>query len=84
MLSNLILYRSLTQTQMASVSLEKERIKNHIIRVPRMIAGEGCSYCLRLAQQDLFRALQHLKHHNLMPKRIYVTAGDGIFEEVRL
>ena len=84
MLSNLILYRSLTQTQMASAALGRERVQNHVIRAPRTIARDGCSYCIRLAQRDLFHALESLKKQDLLPRRIYVTAGDGIFEEVRL
>ena len=84
MLSNLILYRSLTQTQKAAAVLEHEGVENRIIRVPRAIAGEGCSYCVRLAQRDLFRALACLAERELSPGRIYVTAGDGNFEEVRL
>ena len=84
MLSNLILYRSLTQTQKAAATLERERVENRVIRVPRAIAGEGCSYCVRLTQRDLFRALACLAEKDLSPRRIYVTAGDGNFEEVRL
>ena len=84
MLSNLILYRSLTQTQKASSALERKRIQNRIVRVPRALSGEGCSSCVRLAQYDLFRALEYLKRIDLPPRRIYVTAGDGNYEEVLL
>ena len=84
MLSNLILYRSLTQTQKAGAALEREGIANRVIRAPRAISGEGCSHCVRLAQRDLFRALAFLAEIGLSPRRIYVTAGDGNFEEVRL
>jgi hypothetical protein len=84
MLSNLILYRSLTQTQKASSALEREGIPNRVIRTPRTIAGDGCSHCVRLSQRDLFRALAFLTDLDLSPQRIYVTAGDGNFEEVRL
>ena len=45
MLSNLILYRSLTQTQKASAALEREGIPNRVIRTPRAISGDGCSHC---------------------------------------
>lgn len=84
MLSNLILYPSLTQTQKSGAVLEREGIQNRIIRAPRMLSREGCSHCVRLAQRDLFRALAVLAEVNLTPRRIYVTAGDGNFEEVRL
>lgn len=84
MLSNLILYRSLTQTQKASAALDRESIPNRIIRAPKAISTEGCSHCIRLPQRDLFRALEHLKKTGQFPRRIYVTAGDGNFEEVHL
>lgn len=84
MLSNLILYRSLTQTQKASAVLEREGIQNRIVRAPRAISGEGCSHCIRLAQRDLFRALEYLNEADLPPRLVYVTAGDGNFEEVNL
>ena len=84
MLSNLILYRSLTQTQKASAALDRKGIRNRIIRAPRAVSGEGCSHCVRLAQWDLVRALAVLAELDLAPRRIYVTAGDGNFEEVRL
>ena len=84
MLSNLILYRSLTQTQKASSALEQERIQNRIVRVPRALAGEGCSSCVRLAQRDLYQALACLDRTGLKPRIIYVTAGDGNYEEVKL
>lgn len=82
MLSNLILYRSLTQTQKASAALDRIGIENRIIRAPKAVAGEGCSHCVRLAQRDLFRALEYLTQRGLLPSRVYVTAGDGNFEEV--
>ena len=81
MLSNLILYRSLTQTQKASAELDREGISNRVIRAPRASATEGCSNCIRLNQRDLFRALSNLKRIDLCPRRIYVTAGDGNYEE---
>ena len=84
MLSNLILYRSLTQTQKAGAVLDRDGIRNVIVRAPKAISSEGCSHCIRLAQRDLFRALNFLTEADLSPRRIYVTAGDGNFEEVRL
>jgi len=84
MLSTLILYRSLTQTQKASATLGQKGIKNRIVRTPGTIAGDGCSYCIRMEQRDLFRALEYLKRVDMSPNRLYVTAGNGNFEEVHL
>ena len=84
MLSNLILYHSLTQTQKASSELTYVGIKNRIIRAPGKLSKEGCSYCIRISQRDLFCAYEFLQAQNLIPLRIFVTAGDGNFEEVRL
>ena len=82
MLSNLILYRSLTQTQKASAALGREGIPNRVIRAPRAVSTEGCGHCVRLAQRDLFRALSYLNRIGLSPRRVFVTAGDGNYEEV--
>ena len=63
MLSNLILDRSLTQTQKAAAALEREGVENRVIRVPRVIAGEGCSYCasdMRLPVETLVTVIGNL------------------------
>lgn len=84
MLSNLILYRSLTQTQKASAILDRAGIPNRITRAPKAVSVEGCNHCIQLAQRYLPQALEQLRARGAEPKRVYVTAGDDNFEEVRL
>ena len=84
MFTNLLLYRSLTYTQKAVEALNAVGIAGMIARVPRSVSAEGCSHGVRLAQRDLLRALEQLKKRNMEPMKIFVTTGDGNFEEVRI
>ena len=84
MFTNLLLYRSLTYTQKAVEALNAAGIPGVIARVPRSLSVEGCSHGVRLAQRDLLRALEQLKKRNMEPMKIFVTTGDGNFEEVRI
>ena len=84
MLINLLLYRSLTRAQRAAGILYAEGIQNTVIRAPKAVSGEGCGHSVRLAQRDLPRALSLLDSRGLEPRKIFVTAGDGNFEEVRI
>ena len=72
------------QTELALAALERAGISARILRSPKSIAGEGCSHSVRLAQRNLPRALQVLKRAELTPKQIYITAGDGSYQEVDL
>lgn len=84
MLSYLILYPTLTRAQQASGVLSREGVKNSLIRAPRGLSGEGCTHALRLGQGTMPGALHLLEEVGLPPKRVYVTAGDGRYEEVPL
>ena len=84
MLYYLIVCRSLTYAQRTAAALERAGISARILRSPKSIAGEGCSHSVRLAQRNLPRALQVLKRAELTPKQIYITAGDGSYQEVDL
>ena len=48
------------------------------------VAGEGCSHSVKISQRSLPDALRVLQRTNLEPKRIYITAGDGSYQEVEL
>ena len=47
-------------------------------------ALEGCSHSVKISQRSLPDALRVLQRTNLEPKRIYITAGDGSYQEVEL
>lgn len=84
MLYYLIVCRSLTFAQRTAASLERVGITTRILRSPTVIAGEGCSHCVKIIQRDLPKALQTLQKLSLSPKRIFITAGDGNYQEVDL
>lgn len=83
MFYHLLLYRSLTRTQRASNMLDRGGISNRIVRVPGEIASEGCANGIRLGQGTLHGALTLLKSAGMEPRKVFVTAGDDRYEEVR-
>ena len=84
MLYYLIICRSLTYAQRTAAALERSGITARIQRTPSSIAGEGCSHCVRISQRYLPEALKALERAGLTPKRIYITAGEGSYQEVGL
>lgn len=80
----LIICRSLTYAQRTAASLERAGITARILRAPKSIAGEGCSHAVKLSQRSLSDALMVLQRAELTPKRIFITSGDGSYQEVEL
>lgn len=84
MLYYLIVCRSLTDAQRTAAALERAGITARILRSPKSIAGEGCSHSVKVSQRSLPDALRVLERAALSPKRIFITAGDGSYQEVEL
>ena len=84
MLYYLIVCRSLTYAQRTAAALERAGVTARVVRSPKSIAGEGCSHSVRIRQRALPDALRVLQRAGLSPKRIYITAGNGSYEEVAL
>lgn len=84
MLYYLIVCRSLTYAQRTASALERAGITARILRSPKSIAGEGCSHSVKISQRSLSDALRILRQAELVPKRIFITAGDGSYQEVDL
>ena len=84
MLYYLIVCRSLTYAQRTAAALERAGITARILRSPKSVAGEGSSHAGKISQRRLPAALRGLQRTNLEPKRIYITAGDGSYQEVEL
>jgi len=80
----LIICRSLTYAQRTASVLERAGITGRILRAPKSIAGEGCSHAVRVSQRSLPEALKILARAELTPKRVFITAGDGSYQEVEL
>ena len=84
MLYYLIVCRSMTYAQRPAAALERAGITARVLRSPRSIAGEGCSHSVKISQRSLPGALRVLQRAALEPKRIFITAGDGSYQEVEL
>ena len=80
----LIVCRSLTYAQRTAATLERVGIGAHILRSPKLIAGEGCGYSVKVSERNLAQALTTLARAGLSPKRVFIIAGDGSYREVRL
>lgn len=84
MLYYLIVCRSLTYAQRTAAALERVGISARVLRSPKSISGEGCSHSVKISQRSLPQALQVLQRAGLPPKRVFITAGNGSYEEVAL
>ena len=84
MLYYLIVCRSLTYAQRTAAALERAGITARVLRSPKSISGEGCSHSVKISQRFLPDALRILQRVGLPPKRIYITAGNGSYQEVAL
>ena len=84
MLYYLIICKSLTYAQRTAAVLERSGITARILRSPKSIAADGCSHSVKISQKKLPEALQLLKQADLIPKRVFITAGDGNYQEVAL
>ncbi len=80
----LIVCRSLTYAQRTAAVLERVGITAHILRSPKVIAGEGCGYSVKVAQRNLSDALRILVQTGLGPKRVFIMESDGSYKEVLL
>ena len=84
MLYYLIVCRSLTHAQRTAAALERTGITARVLRSPKSIAGEGCSHSVKISQRSLPEALLVLQRADVTPKRIFITAGAGSYQEVEL
>lgn len=84
MLYYLIICRSLTYAQRTAAVLERAGITARILRTPKTLVKEGCSHSVKIAQRKLPDALRVLHWAELTPKRIYMSAGEGGYQEVEL
>ena len=80
----LIICRSLTYAQRTAAALERAGITARIQRSPKSVTEEGCSHAVKISQRNLTDALVVLKRAELTPKKIYITAGEGTYQEVEL
>ena len=78
----LIVCRSLTYAQRTARVLERAGISGYIMRAPKLISGEGCSHCVKVAERWLAPALKGLNREGLGPKRVFLQNEEGSYSEV--
>lgn len=84
MVSYLIICRSLTFAQRTAAALERGGVPSRITRAPKIVAGEGCAYAVRVSEGMLAQSLVLLNRADLSPKRVFLTQADGSLAEVAL
>ena len=77
----LIVCRSLTYAQRTARVLERAGISGYIMRAPKLISGEGCSHCVKVAERWLAPALKVLNREGLGPKRVFLQNEEGTYRE---
>ena len=80
----LIVCRSLTYAPRTAAVWERVGITAHILRSPKVIAGEGCGYSVKVAQRNLSDALRILVQAGFGPKRVFIMESAGSYKEVLL
>ena len=78
----LIVCRSLTYAQRTARVLERAGISGYIMRAPKLMSGEGCSHCVKVAERWLAPALKVLNREGLGPKRVFLQNEEGSYSEV--
>ena len=78
----LIVCRSLPYAQRTARVLERAGISGYIMRAPKLISGEGCSHCVKVAERWLAPALKVLNREGLGPKRVFLQNEEGSYSEV--
>lgn len=82
MIYYLIMCRSLTYAQRTVRILERGGISGHLMRAPKSISKEGCTYCVKISERKLVGALRLLQREGLSPKQIFMQESEGSYSEV--
>ena len=80
----LIMCRSLTYAQRIVHTLDRAGINAWLIRSPASVSPSGCSYSVKIAQQNLSKALTVLNRTQLPYLGIYVGSPAQGYQEVEL
>jgi hypothetical protein len=74
--------RSVTHAQRTQRVIANAGISAVMKRTPKLMAVEGCSYCVQIAQRNLSEALVAARAAGLPPQRVFTQCDDGRFSEV--
>ena len=82
MVHYLITCRSLTYAQKAARALERSGITVVIMRTPKGLSKEGCSYCVKVSERKGTMALAILKECDARISRVFIQYHTGETREV--
>lgn len=78
----LIMFRSLTYAQRGARALERGGIHATVTKAPQGTSDRGCTYCVKIPDGRLYRALDLLDAEGVARGRVLRSAGDGEYREV--
>lgn len=84
MKESLITFRSVTPAQRAETLLKRAGIWCSLRRTPRQMEEQGCGYCLRLPDTQIYSGIELLQVKGVPFRRVYVQQENGKLEELRL
>lgn len=77
-------FRSITPAQRGERVLKSSGFHCALQRTPKWMENQGCGYCLRLPEQEVYRAIDLLSREDVPLRRVFVQRGDGKMEEIGL
>lgn len=80
----LITCRSLTYAQKAARALERAGITASIMRTPKGLSREGCSYCVKVSERRASLALNVLRETDTRISRVFTQYPTGEIREVSI
>lgn len=79
-----ITFRSVTFAQRAERVLNTAGIHCTLLRTPKWMEAQGCSYSLRIWAAEITPAIEMLRKNQVSWRKIYAQKSDGILEELGL
>lgn len=82
MLNYLLVCRSVTYAQRTARVLDNAGIGAVVLRTPRGLHVNGCSYCVKINERHMSEALVVMKEAGLPPVRVFAQSDAGAFGEL--
>ena len=80
----IIMFRSLTLAQRGARELERFGISAAVTKAPIHTTDQGCSYCIRLSDARLNKAMSILRDRGIGFGRVFRIGTDEEYREVQL
>ena len=77
-----VTFRSVTFAQRGEQVLTKAGIHCTLLRTPKWMEAQGCSYSLRLWTGNLAEVMDVLRKNRVMLRSVYIQQPDGTLEEL--